>query len=209
MTGYAGRQGPSAVASHYNEMEFVFSQLIGKVGTMGFVQVVAVTPAGTGSMIGGTVDVQPMVHQVDGQGAPTPHGTIHSLTYFRLQSGSNAVLMDPVKGDIGMAIIASRDSSSVKSSGAPSPPASRRQFDWSDGVYVGGVLNGAPTQFIQFLTSGIKVKTTGTFEVDAAAAQFNCPITATGDVTGSGISLDNHVHTGVESGTSTTGKPVG
>ena len=39
-------------------------------------------------------------------------------------------------------------------------------------------------------------------------AQFTGSINATGDVTANGTSLDTHVHSGVQSGTSNTGQPI-
>ena len=49
--------------------------------------------------------------------------------------------------------------------------------------YIGGFLNGAPTQFIQFLESGINITSTGTVTVNGTLLQVNCPIRATGDIT--------------------------
>ena len=180
---------------------------MGMVGTVSLVQVKAVQPGAVGPV--GTVDVQPMVSMQDGAGTTTPHGIIHALPYFRLQGGANAVIMDPVVGDIGAALIASRDISKVKATKALAAPDSFRQFSLSDGLYIGGWLNGTPTQFIEFLNPGITITTTGPYVVNASTAMFNCPITATGDVKAGSISLEAHVHGGVEPGTGDTATPVG
>lgn len=105
----------------------------------------------------GFVDVKPMVHMLDGAGNIHELGTQFHVPYFRLQGGGNAVIIDPQVSDIGICAFASRDISSVKRNKKPSAPSSRRQFDCSDGLYIGGVLNGAPSQFIHFMSNGIKV----------------------------------------------------
>ena len=105
----------------------------------------------------GFVDVKPMIHMLDGAGNIHELGTQYHVPYFRLQGGSNAVIIDPQVGDIGICAFASRDISAVKQNKMASAPSSRRQFDCSDGLYIGGVLNGAPSQFIHFMSNGIKV----------------------------------------------------
>lgn len=53
----------------------------------------------------------------------------------------------------------------------------------------------------------VKVSGKPILTVTADGVQVNGQITATGDVVGAGISLKNHVHGGVQSGGSQTGKP--
>ena len=57
-----------------------------------------------------------------------------------------------------MCAFASRDISTVKNTKAVSNPGSQRTYDWSDGLYLGGFINGAPTQYLQFLGGSIKAK---------------------------------------------------
>ncbi len=64
-------------------------------------------------------------------------------------------------------MFARRDISELKQSKTEGPPPSLRQLDVSDGLYIGGLLNGAPSQWIQFLDSGINIKSTGTITIDA------------------------------------------
>ena len=61
-------------------------------------------------------------------------------------------LIDPTQGDIGLAIFADRDISSVRANRAQANPGSYRRFDMADGVYIGGILNGMPTQTVSDLT---------------------------------------------------------
>ena len=118
------------------------------------VKVMGVTNAGDISPVG-FVDLLPLVNQIDGVGNIEPHGTIYHCPYFRLQGGANAVIIDPQVGDIGWAGFADRDISSVVATKGQATPGSRRMFDMADAVYFGGMLNGAPTQYIAFSASGI------------------------------------------------------
>lgn len=181
--GYAGQQGIPDGASPFNVMTAIIAGALGRVRTMALVKVVAVTNEGGLSPVG-FVDVLPLVKQVDGVGNATPHGTIFNLPYFRLQGGSNAVIMDPQVDDVGIAVVADRDSSSVKSTKAEATPGSKRRFSLADGVYVGGILNGAPEQYVRFtddgmiladkngnvlsMESGKIAATTTVFEIDGA-----------------------------------------
>ncbi len=113
----------------------------------------------------GTVDVLPLVSMIDGfvdpksgqMGHSIPHAIVYGLQYFRLQGGTNAVILDPAIGDIGMAILSDRDISSVVQNKGQANPGSQRRFDLADGVYVGGILNGTPTQYVQFTATGINI----------------------------------------------------
>ena len=70
----------------------------------------------------------------------------------------------------------------------------------SNGFYIGGFLNQAPSIFIE-LTQGGAINVTA-----PAGVNINGNVTVNGDVVASGISLDNHVHTGDSGGT--TSPPI-
>jgi hypothetical protein len=155
-TGYGFMQ-PGDAGSRYNILQFLIRQALATVRTAALVQVKAVTTSGGLSPIG-TVDAVPLVNMLDGNGNATPHQKIFGLMYFRLQGGANAVIMDPVVGDIGVAVICDRDGSAVKSSLAQANPGSGRRFDLADGIYFGCTLSGsAPTQYVQFTATGINI----------------------------------------------------
>jgi len=149
-SGYAGQQRPSAAASPFNSQVFLFEQLLAGTATATVVKVVAVRAQGA-FPAPCYVDVQPLVKQIDGQGNVTSHGVINNVPAARAQGGAQAVVLDPKKGDIGIAVFASRDISSVKSSLAEAPPGSRRQYDYADAMYVCGILQGVPTCYLAFL----------------------------------------------------------
>jgi len=130
--------------------KFMFQQMMNGVATATLVQVKAVQ--------GETVDVNPMVAQIDGDGTTIPHGTINGLPILKLRAGANVVDVTPEVGDIGLAIFCHNDISAVKKNKAPSPPGSRRRFDWADGVYIGGLLGTEPTQFVRLNADGIAIQ---------------------------------------------------
>lgn len=185
--------------SAFNAVTFLVRMLLGEIATATLVQVVAVHgPTGV-SPDYGSVDIQPLVNQIDANGTPTPHGVVHGLPYCRLQGGSSAVVLDPTVGDVGIAVFASRDVSSVKANiaagNAPEPPianpGSRRRFDMADGLYIGGVLNVAPSQYVYFLPDGggIYAVTPGLFYVDARDVFIHASASYSQDVGGYGWRL--------------------
>jgi hypothetical protein len=129
---------------------------MGGMGTATIVKVVKCTNAGGLSPVG-SVDVQPLVNLMTGDRIAVPHGVLYSVPYTRVQGGKNAVVIDPEPDDLGIAVFASRDISAVKASKAQANPGSERQFSYADGMYIGGLLNGTPEQYVQFNEDGITV----------------------------------------------------
>lgn len=206
---YRGAQQVTSATDERNALDFMIRMTLGQMATATVVRVLAVSNAGDVSPVG-TVDVQPLVAQVDGNGNATPHGTLYSLPYFRLQGGANAVILDPQVGDLGLAVFASRDISAVKTTKAAAPPGSGRQFDMADGLYLGGFLNDTPAQYVRFHAGGVQIVTPGDVEVqaggDVAVTAQNVTIEGadTVTVTSAAIELDGPVHiTGALTGDST------
>lgn len=171
----APNQQPRSTALDYSTIQFVVQQLMQGMATAALVRVMACTNDG-GVVPVGTVDVQLLVDQVTGDGQTVPHGTVFKAPYSRYQGGLNAVILDPQPGDIGVCVFASRDISAVKGDPAKArdrkpvagaPPGSRRTYSYSDALYVGGVLNVVPTQFVQFNADGIRVVSPTLVRVEA------------------------------------------
>ena len=135
------------------------------------------------------------------------------------------MILDPQVGDIGVCVFASRDISAVKaapqaaadnaaSGRGGANPGSARTFNFADGLYLGGVLNGVPEQFVQFHAAGIRVFSPTKITLEAPLIEIIGPVTATetivaqGDVTGDGTSLHTHHHSGVTTGGGNTGPPT-
>jgi hypothetical protein len=222
-------QQPYTTADEYHSLAFVIQQLLSRVATLTLVKVVACTNNG-GLAPYGFVDVIPLVNQVNGRGDTFPHGTLFRLPYFRLQGGTNAVILDPQRDDIGMAAFCSRDISSVKADPAAAignanqgkggaPPGSARRFDMADGLYIGGFLNGTPSQYVQFNSSGVTIVSPSLVTVQAPTIELHGAVHVTGavtgdssavfqgNVTGQGTSLHTHSHPGVQTGGGNTGPP--
>lgn len=155
--GFKGVQDQTSGSSEYNAQAFVIRQILNQISTSTLVKVVAVSNKDGVAPVG-YVDVQPLVNQLDGAQNAIPHGPVHHLPYLRLQGGRNAVILDPQVGDIGICIFADRDISSVKATAAQANPGSRRRFSMADGLYLGGVLNGVPTQYVAISESGIDIR---------------------------------------------------
>lgn len=150
--GY-GQLTPYDTYSDFNVISFMTRQMLAQLSTMKLVQITAVHTNGTFAAPG-TVDVMPLVNQIDGQGNSTPHGVVYGIPWFRYQAGTTAIICDPVVGDVGYVVVSDRDISSVKSTGKQANPGSRRTFDLSDGVYVGGLFGKAPTNYIYLNPQG-------------------------------------------------------
>lgn len=194
--------GPAAQSGQFNAQAFLVAQMIGRVNTATPVKVVAVTNAGDVSPAG-FVDVQPLINQIDGAGNSKPHGVLHQLPYFRLQGGANAVILDPQVGDIGIAVFADCDISGVTKAKKQVNPGSERRFDMADGLYIGGVLNGTPVQYLQFTASGINI-------VSPTKVTITAPETdIIGALKNNGVNVGStHAHSGVSTGGSNTSGPV-
>lgn len=176
-SGYSGSMQPGNMAGEFNQISFIVSQILGRISTSTLVKIVKCTNSGGVSPVG-FVDVQPLVNQVDGQGNPVPHGTIYGLPYFRVQGGQNAVIIDPEVGDIGIAVFASRDISKVKATKAQALPGSGRSYDMADGMYIGGLINGTPAQYVQFNASGITITSPSKVTVNAPDVEINAETVA-------------------------------
>lgn len=223
----AGMLQPSTLWGVHNNLAFIIQQALSKVQTATVVKVIACSNDGGVSPVG-TVDVQILVNQISGQKVATPHVTMYGLPYLRIQGGVNAVIIDPQPGDIGIAVFASRDLTNVKSTKAQANPGSFRMHDFADGMYLGGLLNGVPTQYVQFGSGGVTIVSPDTITLQApnivlqgAVAQSGGNVTmaedltvggdVVADLTGStfdGIPFATHKHIGVTSGSSNTGGPI-
>jgi len=148
--GY-GQQDPTDNANPFNAREFHIQRVLARTRTATVVKVIAVDKDAL------TVDVLPIVQQLDGQNNATPHTTVYGIPYTRAQGGKNAVIIEPEAGDLGLMVCADRDISAVKSTKAAAPPGSGRRFSFSDGIYIGGMLNGAPEQWVKFTDTGLEL----------------------------------------------------
>jgi hypothetical protein len=210
---FRGPQGVYSGSSQFTAQAFLINQMMNGRNIATLVQIKAVTNSGGLSPVG-FVDVLPLVNQLDGDRNAVPHAIVRGIPYFRMQGGTDAIILDPKVGDIGMAVFADRDISAVKASKAAANPGSARRSDMADGMYIGGFLNGIPAQYVQFTAAGINVVSPTAVSITAPAINsagewtHTGRLTASTDVVGGGKSLKTHVHGGVAPGGSNTGAPA-
>lgn len=225
---------PQDTATDANSQQFLMHQfLMGK----SFITLAIVTSV---SESGEIVSVKPMIEGFTGGGDLIPNSVIHGVPVWRLQRGASAVIMPPIEGDIGLIAICDRDITAVKKTKQSALPGSNRTHSYSDAVYLGGVLNAEPSQYVKFANDGIDIVSPLVVQVNgntvvinaddkislnapiieangqltqgsgshAGNATFGGTITAVGEVTGNGIHLSTHKHTGVQTGSGNTGTPT-
>lgn len=206
----------------------IAQRLIERMSVMKLVKVVAVHPGSGTPPVGGTVDVQLLVNQIDGMGNPVQHGTVNGLPVFRSQGGPWAIIIDPAVGDYGFVVCADRDSSLVLQTPGQANPGSRRRYNVADGVYIGGVgsMNAAPTGYVQLNADGtwnltdkfgnvLQGASGGITATPAGGGVFkvsgNLQVTGSiigGDPGSDQVNLQTHTHTGVTTGGGTSGPPT-
>lgn len=197
----------SAGTSDYNALSFIIQQAIRE-------QVNTCIVCKVMKRSGAYVDVLPLVTQISGKGEAVQPATLYKLPYMRYHAGIAAVILDPVPGDIGLAVFASKDCSTVKTGTIePQQPGSFRGNTMANGFYIGGFLNRAPSTFIELKQSGeIVVTAPGGLTINADITtngniSVNGSETLTGDCTASGVSLVSHTHGGVVPGGGNTSVP--
>lgn len=207
---YYGQTDATTGQGEWNKQRFLIQQQMANLNTSMPVEVLSVTGAGVGPV--GFVSLKILVDQVTGNDVTIPHGEIANVPYVRIQGGSNAVIIDPQVGDIGMALFCSRDISAVKNARKSAPPGSRRMYSFSDCAYLGGVLNGAPSQYIQFTESGIIIHSPSSVKGEAPLVQMSATDVQLGNISGALLRLiderliglfNAHVHSSSGAGTPT------
>lgn len=187
----------SQIVSEAQRAELLIRSILLGVRTAIPVQVMAVYP-GTGSPPAiGKLDVQPLVQTVDGSGKLWALKKTYGASFSRLQSGSNAIIMDPSEGDIGLATACDRDISSVIASGGLAGPGSARKHNLSDLVYLFSIISAATlAQYISF-AAGISIQS----PVVSTSGNLSAGTGATGtftDLTGQVITVQNGIVTNIE-----------
>lgn len=189
--------------SAYNAAEYQIKNAIMSQVNTAIPVIVTGAQAGGAGAAAGYVTVKPLVAQIDGFGNTVPPVELFSLPYFRYQGGAAAVVIDPVPGDIGLAVFCKSDCSNVQTGiTEPVQPGSFRKFSQSDGFYIGGFLNKAPTVYIE-INQDESITITAAGGVTVNAPTVTVP---QGDVIASGISLVHHKHPGCQGGS--TGEPT-
>lgn len=185
--------------SQLNALSFLIEIMQGQISTAIPVKVVTVYKSGTT----GHVDVLPLVTFVAGDGQTVEPVTLYHLPYSRVQGGIAALIIDPIPGDIGLAVFAQADTSTVTAgTKEPQQPGSMRKHSMSDGFYFGGFLNQNPSCYLELTQGNTAILTAASGVTITGNVVVNGTITATGDIKGNGHSLSGHTHSGVHGETS-------
>ncbi|EMQ4317135.1 phage baseplate protein [Yersinia enterocolitica] len=147
------------------------------------------------------VDVLPLVADVRSSDRTIIQGSqIYNIPVWRLQRGGSAIIMNPVAGDIGLIAVSDVDISVARSSRKESVPGSMRTHSQSDAIYFGGVLNGQPTQFIEFADGAINITSPNPVNITCSKATVFAPdgvemqtplLHVSGNITADGNITDN------------------
>lgn len=224
-------------SSPFNVLSFLMESVLNQqLNTALPVRVDSCTKPGTGGAAG-YVSATPLICQRGADGNALQPVSIPKLPFFRLQCGKAAVVIDPQPGDVGLAVFAQKDCSTLRAGETePVQAGSFRSFDMSDGFYIGGFLGVNPETFVHLNPEMQSVTVTGPQSVTVNADEkitLNAPlvevtgrIVQTGEraeeggssftggftniggrITSNGIVLEEHTHTGVEAGNDSTGEP--
>lgn len=147
------------------------------------------------------VDVLPLVAEVRSSDRTIIQGSqIYNIPVWRLQRGGSAIIMDPVVGDIGLIAVCDVDISVARAARKESVPGSNRTHSQSDAIYFGGVLNGQPTQFIEFADSELNITSPNPVNITCSKANITAPdgidaitplLNVSGDIRAGGNITDN------------------
>ena len=151
-TGVTGHQDISDGGSAHNSEALHLREAQDERRHVVIVRVLKTYGGGVGAAP--TVDVMPLVNQVDGLGNATNHAPIYGLPVSRVHSGNGAIISDPVAGDDFVLSIPDRDISKYLASGQQSSPDSKRRSSLSDGILHHAVRSPQPTQYVMFKPAG-------------------------------------------------------
>ncbi|HDL6759489.1 TPA: phage baseplate protein [Yersinia enterocolitica] len=186
----------SAQASEAESHAYIFRLLLS--GSF-FIEIVEVTAVG-GAAPNLVVDVIPLVTRTDQSGAMIPNSEVFNVPVWRLQRGNSAIIMNPVPGDIGMIAVCDRDNSLARSNRRQSVPATNRAHSKSDAIYLGGLLNNEPSQFIEFADGAINITSPNPVNITCSKANITAPdgveiqtplLHVSGNITADGNITDN------------------
>lgn len=184
---------------------FVITKLLRGLHTCQLVRVQSVESV-SGKV--GFVTVLPLVQEVDTNGVIIAQTPIYNVPYLRYQGGASAVILDPVAGDIGLAMFAENDITGIKQTVAEGAAATQRMHSTADALYIGGVLNADATQYVRFQPSGagIQIVSPGAVSIQAGTSvTIQSGTTTTVSAPGGFIVNANMTLNGTMSGTATGG----
>ena len=161
----------NAQVSDAESLSYIFKKLLSEAS---FIEIAIVT-AVRGEAPNLVVDVKPLVTQLNQSKEMIPNSEVYSIPVFRLQRGGSAIIMNPVPGDIGFIAMCDRDTSLARANRKESVPGSRRTHSKSDGIYLGGLLNMPPEQFLEFADNAINITSPNPVNITCSKANITAP----------------------------------
>ncbi|WP_041270455.1 Gp138 family membrane-puncturing spike protein [Frateuria aurantia] len=164
----------------------------------------------------------------DGVSTAVPYPVLVDVPVQFPRGGGAALTFPIAEGDECTVHIVDRAIDGWFESSGIQPPSSKRRQAISDAFAVPGSLS-KPARLQNISTSTaqlrsvdgktyvdldptgqvVKITAPGGLVIDAPSVKCSGTVTASGEITGNGIPLSTHTHSGVQSGSSSTGKPQG
>lgn len=163
---------PSDYIDNFNSLCFVVNSIINnRIKTAELVRVIA-------NNEDNTIDVIPIICDVDSNGNPITETPIFGVKFIEWQYGINAIKAKPAIGDIGLLVVCTKDTKNIISGMV----GDFGSFELESGIYFGGLkgFNLPATQTIEFDENGITITTPKTLTINATE---NVVVNATKDAT--------------------------
>lgn len=180
--------------SEASKQQFIVEQM-----TKGMMTAMPVIVQAVNSPDNELIDVTPAISQENANGDSVDHNVIYNVPVCRLQRGNSAVIMRPKVGDRGLVVFATQDISIFKKVKDFCKSGTFARHDWANAIYVMGLCNTAPTQYIEFNDDNITIVTPKLI--------VNGDIETTGAIKNNTKMIGSvHTHSGVTTGGGTTGQ---
>jgi hypothetical protein len=181
-----GSQNANTALSFINELDFFVDGKILEINTIKICQVTKVN--------GDTVNVKPLVLNLDGDKKPIEATELKELPFIRQQGGTSGFVIEYNVGDIVLVGFCDRDPQGVIRSKKETAPATYCPFPLSGGIVLGAVLFAAAQVYLKTTD---KVYCVGSFDVSLDAnIQGDLTVGGNSTITGNNTVNGNNVVVG-------------
>lgn len=136
-----GSQNANTALSFINELDFFVDGKILEINTIKVCQITQVN--------GDTVNVKPLVLNLDGDKKPIEATELKELPFIRQQGGHSGFVIQYNVGDIVLVGFCDRDPQAVVRSKKEAAPSTFVPFPLSGGIVLGAVLFNAPSVYVK------------------------------------------------------------
>ena len=157
------------LTTEYNALNFIITSII--KSTVNTCYAVTVTEVDADNQ---KVTVKPLITQIDADNNKIELPEIFEIPYFRYSAGRTAVKLDPVAGDIGIMIAFKSDSNNIKiGDNNQILPATFLNYPMYSGIYIGGMLNNEPENYIEIKDDSITINANKSVVINCQNAEVN------------------------------------